>query len=62
MAISHVRARCKTTGHVAAISEKALENGAFPDWERVDGPVPERPKPHLSLPRFADAESADEEE
>lgn len=65
MATRHVRARCKTTGSVAALSEKALNSGVFPDWERDEGPVPDRPKPHLDLSTLAtpaDSESADDEE
>jgi hypothetical protein len=66
VAIEHVRARCKTTGAIAAISARALDTGVFPDWERVDGPTPKRPKPaafpQRSKTEKADSESADEKE
>lgn len=39
-----VRARCKTTGAVAALPKRALELGVFPHWEATNGPVPKRPK------------------
>lgn len=65
MAVSHVRARCKTTGAIAAISEAALDAGHFPDWVRTDGPTPKRPKPavfHKTVkPTDADSKSANEE-
>ena len=41
----HVRARCRATGAIAALPERALELGHIPGWEMVPGPVPRRAKP-----------------
>lgn len=43
-----VRAKCKATGHIAALPKLALESGAIEGWEEVKGPVPDGPKPNLS--------------
>lgn len=40
-----VRARCRETGHIAALPARALELGHIEGWEAVDGPVPDGPKP-----------------
>lgn len=45
----HVRARCTTTGAIAAISERALRLGMFPAWVRVKGSKPKRPKPRVQI-------------
>lgn len=44
------RARNKTHKGVAALPKQALEDGHFPDWEAVDGPLPEGPKPATVFP------------
>jgi hypothetical protein len=38
------RARCPSTGAVAALPREALELGHIPGWVAVDGPLPEGPK------------------
>lgn len=45
MADKFVRARCVTTGAIAALPERALELGHIRNWVKADGPVPDRPKP-----------------
>jgi hypothetical protein len=44
------RARSKTHKGVAALPKQALEDGHFPDWEAIDGPLPEGPKPAVVFP------------
>jgi hypothetical protein len=60
MASKHVRAKCTTTGAIAALPERALELGMFPDWVKSDGPVPDRPKP-AAFPKAPAADQAPEE-
>jgi hypothetical protein len=57
-----VRAKCRATGAIAALPERALELGHIPGWEKVRGPVPNRPKPAAfpELYRTPAVESADE--
>lgn len=49
------RARNKTHKGVAALPKQALEDGHFPDWEAVDGPLPEGPKPAVVFPVLVEA-------
>jgi hypothetical protein len=61
MPVSFVRVRNTKTRAVTALPESALAH--LTDWERVDGPVPARPKPALngSSNRSADIASATDE-
>ena len=62
MAIHHVRARHTAHGGIAAVSERALELGHLPGWERADGPLPKRPKsrrPKAETAKIADVVSAE---
>ncbi|MBX6360098.1 MAG: hypothetical protein IRZ03_08465 [Acidobacterium ailaaui] len=65
MTTRHVRARCRATGAIAALPERALELGHIPGWEKVPGPVPRRPKPSAFpdlYTRSAEAESNESQE
>lgn len=59
MAINLVRARNAVTGAIAALSERALELGHLPGWEKVDGPAPSGPKPATFPPAPADEDTAE---
>lgn len=48
------RAKSKSHGGVAALPKQALEAGHFPDWEAVDGPLPEAPKSAVVFPKLVD--------
>lgn len=55
-----MRARCKATGHVAALPAEALELGMIPGWSAVDGPVPNGPKP-AAFPEQYEANGGEQE-
>lgn len=57
-----VRAKCKATGHIAALPKLALESGAIEGWEEIKGPVPDGPKPNLSYGRKPAVDETDEQE
>lgn len=62
MATKFVRVKNKLHGGVTSLPETALPN--LPDWEPVEGPLPDRPKPNRA-PRnstvAAPAASAEQE-
>lgn len=65
MAIRLVRAKNAETGAIAALSERALELGHLPGWEKADGPVPTTSKPATFPPAASgeqDAQNSDESE
>lgn len=49
MANGFVRAKHRETGAVTELHESTLRY--LPNWERVDGPPPNKPKPRVRLPR-----------
>lgn len=53
-----VRVKNRVHGGVAALPVSALK--ALPDWEPVDGPTPERPKPRVELSKPEDPSEADQ--
>lgn len=46
--VKFVRVKHRVHGGIASLPEGALPH--FPEWERVDGPEPDRPKPKRNLP------------
>lgn len=55
------RAKSKSHGGVAALPKQALKDGHFPDWEAVDGPLPEAPKSSVVFPKLVDEPEPDVE-
>lgn len=49
-----MRVKSKSHGGVAALPKQAVEDGHFPDWEPVDGPLPEGPKSAVVFPKLVD--------
>jgi len=49
------RAKCVSTGAIAALPAEAVKLGHIPGWEAVDGPLPEIPKPNAFPAKVEDA-------
>lgn len=60
MPVEFVRVKNKDTGAIASLPVAALPH--FPDWERVDGPPPAKPKPNVSSQTNRAVSAASQEE